>query len=576
MHLKEYDSSLCSSHFILFTRHVKSVRLDHFLLLLCFIFLFIGQASAANETPNDCNKSKVHILNGFKLFQEPPFSNQEVRANNLTFPNGFIDRDVPKPHLLVSNLKSKEEDGTFHLFSHGRPGELLINGKWLNAVELAQWLQKNKLLQKVSHINIYGCNFAKGPKGHKAMTYLKTVLGVSTGASDDLTGKNGDWVLEAGIPYGAIAMADYPFNLQDSDNDGIPNVMDLDDDNDGIPDLQECPGNTLIVDVTTPVLWIPSFFFGGTGTSTLVVDLSGTGVSIGTQVTISNIVATGDLNSSIEHFILDFNFGEFNTGGVQTGFQGCNINNLRPITNPITTMVTVIDIGSGVPGIQITGSLANASVGPFCSPRFFAVFYQLDIDIPCADYDGDGIENYLDLDSDGDGCNDVVEAGFTDGDNDGVLGSPPITVDANGMVNSASDGYTTPVDVNSNGIFDFFELGVLPAITTQPTNTRIIVGASATMSTQAIGATNTYQWQVSTDDGNNYSNISDGSEYTGTNTTTLNIVTPDINKNGNLYRALVTDNAYICNSTISNGATLTIGPRTMITNRGITIRVKRN
>ena len=40
------------------------------------------------------------------------------------------------------------------------------------------------------------------------------------------------------------------------------------------------------------------------------------------------------------------------------------------------------------------------------------------------DADNDGIPNTLDLDSDGDGCFDVKEAGFTDGNNDGILGSP--------------------------------------------------------------------------------------------------------------------------------------------------------
>ena len=34
------------------------------------------------------------------------------------------------------------------------------------------------------------------------------------------------------------------------------------------------------------------------------------------------------------------------------------------------------------------------------------------------DFDGDGIPNRLDSDSDGDGCSDVIEAGFTDPDGD--------------------------------------------------------------------------------------------------------------------------------------------------------------
>jgi hypothetical protein len=57
------------------------------------------------------------------------------------------------------------------------------------------------------------------------------------------------------------------------------------------------------------------------------------------------------------------------------------------------------------------------------------------------DPDGDGIPNHLDIDSDGDGCTDVLEAGFTDDDFDGELGASPVTVDSDGLVTSGSDGY---------------------------------------------------------------------------------------------------------------------------------------
>ena len=46
----------------------------------------------------------------------------------------------------------------------------------------------------------------------------------------------------------------------------------------------------------------------------------------------------------------------------------------------------------------------------------------------------DGIPNFLDLDSDDDGCNDVVEAGFSDLDGDGILGEGDPDVDENGQV----------------------------------------------------------------------------------------------------------------------------------------------
>ena len=60
----------------------------------------------------------------------------------------------------------------------------------------------------------------------------------------------------------------------------------------------------------------------------------------------------------------------------------------------------------------------------------------------------DGTADYLELDADGDGCNDVLEGGFTDGDDNGLLGSGTfgsgLTVDLNGVVTSGTDGYTTP------------------------------------------------------------------------------------------------------------------------------------
>ena len=71
------------------------------------------------------------------------------------------------------------------------------------------------------------------------------------------------------------------------------------------------------------------------------------------------------------------------------------------------------------------------------------------------DSDNDGIHDAQELDSDNDGCFDSKEAGFTDGDNDGILGDSPATQDLNGKVSSGVDGYTTPQDLDSNGILDY-------------------------------------------------------------------------------------------------------------------------
>ncbi|MBT7458546.1 MAG: DUF11 domain-containing protein, partial [Flavobacteriaceae bacterium] len=72
------------------------------------------------------------------------------------------------------------------------------------------------------------------------------------------------------------------------------------------------------------------------------------------------------------------------------------------------------------------------------------------------DTDGDGIMDAFEIDSDGDLCNDVVEAGFSDPDGDGELGDDlPYTYASNGTVSSATDGYTTPQDMDNDSTMDY-------------------------------------------------------------------------------------------------------------------------
>lgn len=75
--------------------------------------------------------------------------------------------------------------------------------------------------------------------------------------------------------------------------------------------------------------------------------------------------------------------------------------------------------------------------------------------------DNDGFPDHKDLDSDGDGCYDVIEAGFTDSDTNGTLGALPDTVDTDGLVTGEIDGYTIPLDSDSNTVFDFQEANTL-------------------------------------------------------------------------------------------------------------------
>ncbi|QKX05909.1 T9SS type B sorting domain-containing protein [Aquimarina sp. TRL1] len=86
--------------------------------------------------------------------------------------------------------------------------------------------------------------------------------------------------------------------------------------------------------------------------------------------------------------------------------------------------------------------------------------FSIDMLENCQDTDGDGIANSLDLDSDNDGIYDVVEAGGTDDNDDGRAddndnnANNTITL---GIPSSAGNG-TIPIDTGNNGSFDFLNL----------------------------------------------------------------------------------------------------------------------
>ncbi|MEM1340157.1 MAG: HYR domain-containing protein [Bacteroidota bacterium] len=113
-------------------------------------------------------------------------------------------------------------------------------------------------------------------------------------------------------------------------------------------------------------------------------------------------------------------------------------------------------------------------------------------------------------------------------------------------------------------------------ITTQPTDQMVIVGNNGTFTVSTTNA-DSYQWQVSTDSGTNFANISDGAEYSGTQTQTLSVIAPEIDKSGYIYRVLVSNSASVsCLLIPSNNALLTLRVASVITNRRVTYRVNKN
>jgi len=159
------------------------------------------------------------------------------------------------------------------------------------------------------------------------------------------------------------------------------------------------------------------------------------------------------------------------------------------------------------------------------------------------DTDNDGIINQFDLDSDGDGCNDVIEAGFTDYDSDGILGDSPVTVDADGVVTSGVDGYTLPIDRDSNFIPDYLDFGSYARIIIEPSDVWVVERSDSSVTVIAdVAEGNTklfYLWQVSENGGITWEGLSNESN-------TLEIINADISYNDMLFRVIVYTPSFIC------------------------------
>ncbi|WP_266203368.1 Ig-like domain-containing protein [Pontibacter kalidii] len=94
-----------------------------------------------------------------------------------------------------------------------------------------------------------------------------------------------------------------------------------------------------------------------------------------------------------------------------------------------------------------------------------------------------------------------------------------------------------------------FAEGSAPVITAHPTSRTITGGQNTSFTVTANGTDLAYQWQVSKDGGNTFSNISNGLGYSGATTATLAITKAPISMNGYRYRVMVS------NGTVSTSTT---------------------
>jgi len=211
-----------------------------------------------------------------------------------------------------------------------------------------------------------------------------------------------------------------------------------------------------------------------------------------------------------------------------------------------------------VDGIKLTHFVEdNTSDGSF-KGNISAFDYFLDTDL-------DTTPDYFDLDSDEDGCYDVIEAGFEDEDADGIFGVgvptyPSSEVDSRGLV-IGQDYSILPTD-DGSGNYYFQEVGQAVEITPtgQPTNQSACIGENAEFKVEGDHPSGViyYQWQFLDSTTGIWKDL-DGTntKITGWDSDKLEISDVDSTLAGE-YRVQLKTDEYQCTTESNSGVSLTV------------------
>lgn len=220
---------------------------------------------------------------------------------------------------------------------------------------------------------------------------------------------------------------------KDSDGDGISDICDLDSDNDGILDTVECPSTELVNNGT---------FTGNANGWTLEGawkyvsnrvenDIPVSGARLLQSVSNLDKVKSNVVPLTLTVGAQDASQSSGNTSALEIRINGILYATLNNSTVRDNSNVTIaledgvwsnfIPFGTnGVNGYNTkTFTLWIPYSGPATADLVFTMMggnddWSIDnVSVPAmiCDKDGDGIPNYLDLDSDGDGCTDAIEGG---------------------------------------------------------------------------------------------------------------------------------------------------------------------
>jgi gliding motility-associated-like protein len=374
----------------------------------------------------------------------------------------------------------------------------------------------------------------------------------------------------------------------DFDNDGIIDNIDLDSDNDGIINKYESLGDGLIdfSNLSSPDIILennPSNIVGGI----IAVDIpQNSHTQSGGVGNITSTVNPGrdqevDINISFNEK-LNIKISETSAFEIQkTGEEfelkvtpsESSVTLLDPDKNLLIEINGVwqeIDIpftantikfryksrvnntfefhASKIDGISFKHVYNNISSNDksIFAPKIEVISYYLNTD-------GTDLEDMFDIDSDNDGCYDVIEAGYDDSDNDGIYGQsiPNIkdgTVNSRGLIIDQNYNPNDEPKKDNNGKYYFQKIALAPEITTQPQSAIACqVGTSVEFNVSVNSNDNIfYQWQKFDITISSWQNLENNDSYENVSTAALTVNNVDLSMNGDKFRVIVNTDEYAC------------------------------
>ncbi|WP_374174311.1 T9SS sorting signal type C domain-containing protein [Flavobacterium tructae] len=124
-----------------------------------------------------------------------------------------------------------------------------------------------------------------------------------------------------------------------------------------------------------------------------------------------------------------------------------------------------------------------------------------------------------------------------------------------GLTNRTYNLVTSLTTCTNSGSWTVNATNLTTAITTQPSAATTCVGNNAAFSVAATGTSLTYKWQISTNSGSTFSDLSNGGVYSNVTSATMNITSAIATMNNYQYRCIV---GGACPSVTSNAVALTV------------------